>query len=208
MPSDPSGGAASRWRWPLVVAFLGFGFLALAGYVFYRAQRLPGEILEGGRSIATELRSVAAAFKTGTITTTFVSYATEMSGSQKLQFATLKETEVFERTDRAQVLWGQLELPEVVVRAEAPVEYTYYLDLEERWNFLLEGQRLVTENASGFDFVAKPGYVDGGRIEADRRRLNPNRRALEQEVPSLLYVQVLRVLHRRFGPDPDLGKLE
>jgi len=139
MPSDPSGGAASRWRWPLVVAFLGFGFLALAGYVFYRAQRLPGEILEGGRSIATELRSVAAAFKTGTITTTFVSYATEMSGSQKLQFATLKETEVFERTDRAQVLWGQLELPEVVVRAEAPVEYTYYLDLEERWNFLLEG---------------------------------------------------------------------
>src|SRR3990172_1139454 len=140
MPSDPSGGAASRWRWPLVVAFLGFGLLALAGYVFYRAQRLPGEILEGGRSIATELRSVAAAFKTGTITTTFVSYATEMSGSQKLQFATLKETEVFERTDRAQVLWGQLELPEVVVRAEAPVEYTYYLDLEERWDFLLEGQ--------------------------------------------------------------------
>src|SRR3990172_9295595 len=139
MPSDPSGGAASRWRWPLVVAFLGFGFLALAGYVFYRAQRLPGEILEGGRSIATELRSVAAAFKTGPITTTSVSCATEMSGSQKLQFATLRETEVFERTDRAQVLWGQLELPEVVVRAEAPVEYTYYLDLEERWNFLLEG---------------------------------------------------------------------
>jgi hypothetical protein len=48
--------------------------------------------------------------------------------------------EVFERTDRAQVLWGQLELPEVVVRAEAPVEYTYYLDLEERWDFLLEGE--------------------------------------------------------------------
>ena len=139
MPSDHSGGAASPWRWPLVAALLGFGFLALGGYVFYRAQRLPGEILEGGRSIATELRSVAAAFKTGTITTTFVSYAAEMSGSQKLQFASLKEMEVFERTDRAQVLWGQLELPEVVVRAEAPVEYTYYLDLEERWNFLLEG---------------------------------------------------------------------
>jgi hypothetical protein len=33
-----------------------------------------------------------------------------------------------------------LELPEVVVRAEAPVEYTYYLDLEDRWDFLLEGQ--------------------------------------------------------------------
>ena len=143
MPSDQSGSAASRWRWPLVFALLGFGVLALAAYVFYRAQRLPGELLEEGRSIASELRSVAAAFKTGTITTTFVSYAAEMSGSQKLQFATLKEMEVFERTDRAQVLWGQLELPEVVVRAEAPVEYTYYLDLEERWDFLLEGQRVL-----------------------------------------------------------------
>ena len=145
MPSDHSGSAASRWRWPLVFALLGFGVLALAAYVFHRAQRLPGELLEEGRSIASELRSVAAAFKTGTITTTFVSYAAEISGSQKLQFATLKEMEVFERTDRAQVLWGQLELPEVVVRAEAPVEYTYYLDLEERWDFLLEGQRVLVQ---------------------------------------------------------------
>jgi hypothetical protein len=48
----------------------------------------------------------------------------------KLQFANLKEMEVFERTDRAQALWGQPELPEVVVRP-APVEYTYP-DLEER----------------------------------------------------------------------------
>jgi len=145
MPSDKSGSAAFRWRWPLLFALLGFGVLALAGYVFHRAQRLPGELLEEGRSIASELRSVAAAFKTGTITTTFVSYAAEMSGSQRLQFATLKEMEVFERTDRAQVLWGQLELPEVVVRAEAPVEYTYYLDLEERWDFLLEGQRVLVQ---------------------------------------------------------------
>jgi hypothetical protein len=130
--------AAARSRWPLAFAVLGLGLLALAAYVFHRAQSLPGELLEEGRTIANELRSVAAAFKTGTITTTFVSYATEVSGGQKLQFATLKEMEVFERTDRAQVLWGQLELPEVVVRAEAPVEYTYYLDLEERWDLLLE----------------------------------------------------------------------
>jgi hypothetical protein len=140
MDSQPGGGIVTRFRWPLVFALLGFGLIGLAAYVFHRVQRLPAELLEEGRSIASELRSVAAAFKTGTITTTFVSYATEMSGGQKLQFATLKEMEVFERTDRAQVLWGQLELPEVVVRAEAPVEYTYYLDLKERWDFLLEGK--------------------------------------------------------------------
>ncbi len=140
MDSQPDRGVVTRLRWPLVVALLGFGLIGLAAYVFHRAQSLPAELLEKGRTIASELRSVAAAFKTGTITTTFVSYATEMSGGQKLQFATLKEMEVFERTDRAQVLWGQLELPEVVVRAEAPVEYTYYLDLKERWDFLLEGK--------------------------------------------------------------------
>jgi hypothetical protein len=145
MDSQP---AAARSRWPFVFALLGLGALALAAYVFHRAQSIPGEILEEGRTIASELRSVAAAFKTGTITTTFVSYATEVSGGQKLQFATLKEMEVFERTDRAQVLWGQLELPEVVVRAEAPVEYTYYLDLKEPWDFLLEGETVRVQAPS------------------------------------------------------------
>ncbi|MGH9322675.1 MAG: hypothetical protein ACRD21_02160 [Vicinamibacteria bacterium] len=131
--------AGSRSRWPFVVALLGLGVLALAAFIWERTRSLPGEMLEEARSIANDLRSVAAAFSTGTITTTFVSYAAETSGSQHLQFATLKEMEVFERTDRLAVLWGQLELPEVVVRAEAPVEYTYYLDLEDRWQFLLEG---------------------------------------------------------------------
>jgi hypothetical protein len=77
------------------------------------------------------------------VTTRFVSYAAEMSGSNYLQFATLKETEVFERTDSATVLWGQLALPDVVVRAEAPVEYTYYLDLEERWDFELKDKSVL-----------------------------------------------------------------
>jgi hypothetical protein len=137
--------ASSPWRWPLTFLVLGLAALALAGYVVHRAQSLPGEILEGGRSVAKELRSVAAAFKTGTITTTFLSYATEVSGSHRLQFATLQEREVFERTDRAQILWGQLELPEVVVKAEAPVEYTYYLDLDERWDFRIEGRTVRVE---------------------------------------------------------------
>jgi hypothetical protein len=143
MGAQTGENAVTRFRWPIVVVLLGLALIGLAAYVFHRAQSIPGELLEEGRSIASELRSVAAAFKTGTITTTFVSYATEVSGGQKLQFGKINEREVFERTDRAQVLWGQLELPEVVVRAEAPVEYTYYLDLEERWDFLLEGKTVL-----------------------------------------------------------------
>jgi hypothetical protein len=173
MESQPTVQGRASWRWPLTVALLGLGVLALAGYMFYRVQRLPGEILEGGRSVAAELRSVAGAFKTGTITTTFVSYATEMSGSQHLQFATLKEMEVFERTDRAQILWGQLELPEVVVRAEAPVEYTYYLDLQERWDFLLEGHTVRVQappirfNAPAIDVSRLRYDVESGSVFRD-----------------------------------------
>jgi hypothetical protein len=153
-----------RSHWPYVVAVLGLSALALVGYLVRQARSLPGELMEEGRSIVGDLKSVAAAFRTGTITTSFVSYATEMSGSHYLQFATLKEMEVFERTDRAALLWGQLELPDVVVRAEAPVEYTYYLDLDARWDFNLEGQTvLVRAPAIGFNTPA----IDASKIRYD-----------------------------------------
>ncbi|HYG33313.1 MAG TPA: hypothetical protein VEC99_00925, partial [Clostridia bacterium] len=85
-----------------------------------------------------EAQRVAAAFKQGTITTTFTSYATTMQGSQHLQFATLNQKEVFTRTDESTVLFGYVPLPEVIVEASAPVTYTYYLDLNARWDFLLQ----------------------------------------------------------------------
>ena len=122
--------------WSLVVALLGLASLALVAYVFQSTRNLPGDILESGRSLAE-------AFRTGTVTTRFVSYAAEMSGSNYLQFANLKQVEVFERTDSATLMWGQLALPDVIVRAEAPVEYTYYLDLNAPWELLIEDHNVV-----------------------------------------------------------------
>jgi hypothetical protein len=146
-----------------VVALLGVLTLGLAAWVFHRTRSLPGELIESGRSIAADLRSVAAAFRSGTITTSFTSHAVEMSGSQYLQFATLKEMEVFERTDSVALLWGQLALPDVVVRAEAPVEYTYYLDLDERWEFVLtDADRTVLVRAPEIRFNTPA--VDASRI--------------------------------------------
>ena len=52
---------------------------------------------------------------------------------------------MFERTDSATVLWGQLSLPDVVVRAEAPVEYTYFLDLDERWDLSIQDRTVLVE---------------------------------------------------------------
>jgi len=134
------GGEPRRSPWPLVVAILGVVAMT-AGVVLYMVKRtadLPLEVAGRGREVVKELRSLAEAFRQGTVTTTFTSYATEISGNSFFQFATLKQVESFERRDTSTVLWGQLALPDVVVEARAPVEYTYYLDLNQPWSLRLE----------------------------------------------------------------------
>jgi hypothetical protein len=132
--------AASRGPWALVVAVLGVVAIVAGGglYLVKRTADMPGEVAEQGRKVLKDLQSIAAAFQQGTVTTTFTSYATEVSGSAFFQFATLKQVEAFERRDTSTVLWGQLALPDVVVEARAPVEYTYYLDLNKSWSLRLE----------------------------------------------------------------------
>jgi hypothetical protein len=133
---------ASHAPWALALAAVAIVAI-LAGslvFLFQSARSLPGDILERGRAALGDLRGVAAAFRSGTVTTTFRSYATEVTGTTRLQFAELREMEVFERRDTAAVLWGALRLPDVVVEARAPVEYTYYLDLDKEWRFRLEGK--------------------------------------------------------------------
>jgi hypothetical protein len=101
------------------------------------------EVIEGGRQALRDLREVAAAFRTGTVTTRFHGYATEVTGRTRLQFAELRQEELFERRDTEAVLWGALALPDVVVEARAPVTYTYFLDLDKEWRFRLEGREVL-----------------------------------------------------------------
>jgi hypothetical protein len=129
-----------RSLWPLAAAALGVAALFAGGaLVLKRAADVPRDLAAQGREALKEVRSIAEAFRTGTVTTSFTSYATEVSSGTYLQFATLKQREVFQRKDTATLLWGQLALPDVVVEARAPVEYTYYLDLGERWELRQEG---------------------------------------------------------------------
>jgi hypothetical protein len=109
-----------------------------AVFLVHRALGIPAQVAREGRKAAAELRSLAAAFRTGTITTTFAREATSLAGSSRLQFATLRQSEVFTRRDSQTVFWGQMPLPDVVVEARAPVEYTYFLDLDKPWSFRLE----------------------------------------------------------------------
>ena len=126
-------------RTPWAIAAVGIVAILVVGalYLFDSARRLPGDVID---SSSRALRDVAAAFRTGTITTSFRSYATEVYATSRFQFAELRQLEVFERRDEAAILWGTLLLPEVVVEARAPVVYTYFVDLDQPWSFRLEAR--------------------------------------------------------------------
>ncbi len=130
------------WFWVVLLGMV----LASGLLVFYLLWRVPYDAARGGRealeTALDKVEEVARAFHSGTITTTFLSYATEIRGTTALQVATLTQREVFERKDEATTFWGTLALPDVVVRATAPVEYTYTLDLEREWLFDLQGNTL------------------------------------------------------------------
>jgi len=119
----------------LALGVLAATFL-VGAWLFLRAlvQAPASAVRESGSAIA----EIAASFRRGSVETRFSSYAAEITGSQHLQFATLRELERFERIDSASILWGRLPLPDVVVRATAPVTYTYYVDLEGPWSFRFE----------------------------------------------------------------------
>ena len=135
----------SQAPWALAAAAVAIVALAVGGglYVFRSVRSLPADVVEGGRKALQDLGEVAAAFRTGTVTTTFRSYATQVAGTTRLQFAELRQEELFERRDTEAVLWGALALPDVVVEARAPVTYTYFLDLEKEWRFRLEGRDVL-----------------------------------------------------------------
>src|SRR5689334_11841589 len=124
--------------WIVIVAIFAFAGL----YVFKSCRDLPGDMATRSgktiREVGNALADVAAAFKRGTITTSFVSYATSLTNQQYLQFATLKQMEIFTQNEAPSTGFGYIPLPEVVVEARVPVEYTYYLDLKGEWKFVLE----------------------------------------------------------------------
>jgi hypothetical protein len=155
----------SDWAWPVAWMVSVLLLVAAGVYVFKSCRDLPGETIEKAGEAADKLgkrlAEVAAAFNQGTITTTFTSYATSVSGSQFLQFATLSQEERFQRTDQASTGFGYIPLPDVIVEATAPVTYTYYLDLNDKWEFQLK-DGAITVTAPEIQFN-KPA-VDASRI--------------------------------------------
>lgn len=166
------------WAWPLAFVVVALALLGTALYVFVSLRRLPEEAGRGARALMEELGSVAAAFRQGTIETRFVSYATRVEGTSYFQFATLEQTEIFRRRDTSSILWGRLELPDVVVEATAPVTYTYYVDLSGAWGFTLAGRVLRV--------TAPPIRFNPPAIDASEIRLEPRTSSLLRDEEAAL----------------------
>jgi hypothetical protein len=184
----------SHAAWALAAAAVAIVAILTGGalYIVRSARSVPTEVIEGGRQALRDLREVAAAFRTGTVTTTFRGYATEVSGTTRLQFAELRQEEAFERRDSEAVLWGTLSLPDVVVEARAPVVYTYFLDLDKEWRFRLEGREVfvvvppVEWNRPAVDVSALRFEVREGSVLRD-----------EQVAPDRLRSELTPLLDRR-----------
>jgi hypothetical protein len=182
----------TAWAVALTVISVVSILTAAGVYVFRTVVQLPVEAARGTLQVIDDLKQVAASFRQGTIRTEFASYAASVTGSNYLQFATLRLTEVFTRTDRSSLLWGSLELPDVVVSATAPVEYTAYLDLNEEWQFDLSGRTLeVTAPPIHFNLPA----INASQIHYEVRQgslLRDEEEALEKLKEGLTQASIRR----------------
>ena len=179
-PESPvSPPAAARNPWPRVVLFLGLvALLSATGmWFFHRLTGTPGAVFEKGRAMVKEIGgqavSVAQAFREGTIRQAFFSHAAEISGTTRLQVATLKQNETFQREEAGSAAWGLVPVPKVVVQAQAPVEYSYYLDFAAPWEFRQQDKTITVlapplqPNTPALDVSALTFYTLEGSIWRD-----------------------------------------
>src|SRR5688572_7315480 len=180
-PSAPKNDWAKATLWMFIV-----GALALNAALLVRSCRdLPGEAIDKTGKIIEKagraLSDVASAFHQGRITTEFISYATTITNQHYLQFATLRQKEIFTRTEETTTAFGYVPLPEVVVEARAPVDYTYYLDFDAKWDILLKDGVVYVfappirfnkpaVDASAITYEVKKGYLKTAEAQENLKK--------------------------------------
>ncbi len=83
------------------------------------------------------LDKAISSFSNEEIQMRFMSFATTLAPLRRLELAKINQLEVFERSSQPKLFWEKLNLPEVVVQASVPVEYLYYVELNEGWRITL-----------------------------------------------------------------------
>ena len=192
---------AAKSSWPTAAAVVGVVAMVVAGALFFAREviRAPaGVIHETSRLIdqgGAKLLGVAEAFRRGTVRTEFLSQVTEMTGTSRFQFATLKQAESFQREETGSTAWGWVPLPKVVVLAQAPVEYGYFLDLAAPWEFEQKDDTVmvfvppITPGTPAMDVSALTFYTLEGGMWRDERA---TRDRLQQSLTAALNERAAR----------------
>lgn len=82
-----------------------------------------------------KLKEFTESFSSGKVEEEFHSYISKLEGTNRLQVASIKSVDNFSKKDTKSILWDLISLPEVIVEIKAPVEYTYFIDLNRKWEF-------------------------------------------------------------------------
>src|SRR5262249_15446957 len=118
-PPTPHQVWARTTFWTVAVAIV----VGAGVFVFKSCRDVPRDVLDKTATVIDKtghaLSTLASAFNRGTVTTSFIGYATTLTNTRHFQFATLRQTEVFTRKDEASTGFGYIPLPEVVVEARA-----------------------------------------------------------------------------------------
>jgi hypothetical protein len=167
-PEQQSRGALEvvrALRWPVVI-------LALGLMAYLVAHQIGRTAREGGRAATEIVRElgesavdIAAAFKSGTITNTFISAIPSFSpdSGAKLELASFEAVEILRSADELRVAWDLIPLGTTVTEIRVPVIYRYHLRFDEPWLLEVEGQACVV-NAPSIRPTLPPA-IDTGRME-------------------------------------------
>jgi hypothetical protein len=133
------------FRWPVVAVVL-----AVVAYLVVvqvsRSFRDSGRAaVDAVRGVGEEAVNIAAAFKTGTITTTFTaaipSFAPD-SGTL-LELAAFEATETLRSSDELRIAWDLIPLGTTSAEIRVPVTYRYHIRLDEPWRLEVSGQNCI-----------------------------------------------------------------
>jgi len=193
-PSTPPSSAAESprgWievlralRWPVVI-------LALGMMAYLVVHQIGRTAREGGRAATEMVRElgkgavdIAAAFKSGTITNTFISAIPSFSpdGGARLELAAFEAVEILRSTDELRIGWDLIPLGTTVTEIRVPAIYRYHLRLDERWLLEVEGQTCVVHAPAIRPTL--PPAIDTGRMEkfSDRGWLRFNEEEQMEEL--------------------------
>jgi hypothetical protein len=152
-------------RWPVVILALGM----MAYLVFHQLGRTARE---GGRAASEMVRElgesavdIAARFKSGTITRTFISAIPSFSPDSgvRLELASFEAVEILRSTDELRIGWDLIPLGTTVTEIRVPVTYRYHLRFDEPWLLEVEGQTCVVHAPEIKPTL--PPAIDTGRME-------------------------------------------